>query len=328
MTQRSPRKFSSAPEAAPPIAECLEQTERVLICGHMRPDGDCIGSMSAMGRYLSAKGKEVRYFFLGPVQSVFQDILPAEPSQGFPVDFNADVTLCVDSSSRTRFGQDFQPKGAVVNIDHHHDNDAYGDLNWIGPEYAAVGQMLVDFFEVAVPEAWTSAIAGDLYLALSTDTGRFQYGNTTAEAFRAAALLVEKGADPAGIASRVWGNRSRESLRIESAVLGSVTFECGGRLAWAEERWNLLEENGGEINEPDNLSSAIRGIEGVEVGILLRETSDGDLRASFRSGGDIDVSALAAQFDGGGHPAAAGATIKGPFEPARDKIVAAAKQLF
>jgi bifunctional oligoribonuclease and PAP phosphatase NrnA len=318
------QNFSTAAEASPVIFETLSNAKRVLICGHIRPDGDCLGSMTAMGLLLRALGKVVDYYYLGPVQSAFHDLAPAAAKETFPEGFEADVTLCLDSSGTNRFGEDFEPRGVVVNIDHHHDNSAYGDINWIGPQFAATGHMLVDFVEIAAPQSWTPQIANALYLALATDTGGFRFSNTTAKVFDAASLLVSQGASPECVANAVWGSRSRESLNIEAAVLGSISFECQGRLAWAEERWKMIEENGGEINEPDNLSSAIRGIRGVEIAILFRETSEGHLRASLRSRGDIDVSAIAHQFGGGGHPAAAGLTIEEPFDEARDKIVAAA----
>ncbi len=318
------KKFYIASEAAPVISEILNEAKTVLICGHIRPDGDCLGSMTALGLLLGALGKTVNYYYLGPVQSVFHDLAPAPPRDTFPKDLEVDVTLCLDCSGKNRFGDDFAPRGTVVNIDHHYDNSAFGDINWIGPQYAAVGHMLTDFIEISYPESWTPQIANALYLALATDTGGFRFSNTTAEVFDAASLLVKQGASPECVANAVWGSRSRESLNIEAAVLSSVTFECNGRLAWAAERWKLIEENGGEINEPDNLSSTIRGIRGVEVAMLFRETAEGNLRASLRSRGDVDVSAIAHQFGGGGHPAAAGLTIEEPFDEARAKVVAAA----
>lgn len=319
-----------APQVVGQIARQLDRARAVLICGHVRADGDCIGSMTAMHELLRARGKEVRVFFRGPVLDCLLGFLPqgTAPDGAFPDDFDADVTLCVDAADPERIVEGFLGKapGEVVNIDHHRTNPAYGALNWVDSAACAVGEMLCLLVDAFGAKAWAPRIAEALYLAIATDTGGFRFGNTSAAALRAAAMLVERGADPHAVATAVWENRSIESLRIETAVMNGLQLECGGRLAWAVLRQDTLQTNGGEANEPDNLASQLRAVQGVEVAVLIRETSEGRARASFRSRGNIDVSEIAARLGGGGHPAAAGADGPGDFERGSEAILDAARQ--
>ncbi|HUT24483.1 MAG TPA: DHH family phosphoesterase [Sumerlaeia bacterium] len=322
-----PREFASTEEAVSEIRTALRDSRRVLICGHVRPDGDCVGSMTAMYRYLCGQGKEARLFFHGPMQANLRGALPEGegPADDFPADYAPDVTLCLDCGDAERISEDFSQKaqGAIVNIDHHHANTRFGRLNWVDPRFAAVGEMLCRLVEPD-PGAWTPEIANALYLALMSDTGGFRFVNTTPETFRAAAMLAERGADPAAAATLVWGNRNIETVRIVAAVMNRMRFELGGRLVWSEITQETCRQHGGEENEPDNLGNELRTIEGVEVALLVRETREGTARGSMRSGeGGVDVSRIAASLGGGGHPAAAGFEVKEPFATARDRIVEA-----
>lgn len=317
-------EFASSEEAVAAILELIDGARRILICGHVRADGDCVGSMAAMFEYLRARGKDVRLFFRGSLQEVFLAFLPEgqKPGGEFPGDYDPDLTLCLDTAGADRVIEGFEElaQGTVVNIDHHPDNTRYGHHNWIGPHYASVGEMLYDLFE-ADPEAWSAAVARGLYLAVMSDTGGFRFGNTTARSLEKAARLVERGADPAAIASAVWGSRRIESVRIAAGVLGAMRFELDGRLVWSEATQELLRANGGEANEPDGLSGELRGIRGVEVALLLRETAQNTARASLRSSGRVDVNTIAAKLGGGGHRAAAGLELREPYAQARQRIL-------
>jgi len=324
--KNSSRTFNSPVEAVSEIGALLRDSsnQRFLICGHVRPDGDCMGSVTAMGRYLAGLGKDVRFFFRGPVQENLLGLLPDEkaPSSDFPEDFEADVTVCVDSADTDRIVEGFLEKarGTIVNIDHHVSNTLYGDLNWVDAKAAAAGEMLCHFFD-ADPMEWTPEIASALYFAIQTDTGGFRYRNTTAATFQAAARLVEKGADPAALAEIAYGGKKLGVVRITAEVLSNLHFELDGRMVWAEITQDLFGRNGGEENDPENLSGDLRGIEGVEVAVLLREKSDGTTRASFRSDGKVDVGTIAGLLGGGGHRAASGLDLNEEYEAAKPRII-------
>ncbi len=318
-------EFASAREAIPAILRMLDEAQRILICGHVRPDGDCVGCLVAADAFLRARGKTTRLFFRGPLQHILTEFLPegAQPCDTMPVDFQPDLTLCLDVSNANRIIESFgqYPHRTILNLDHHLDNTRYGDWNWVEGSAAAAGEMIFHLIEAAGPGAITADIATSLYLAVMTDTGGFRYGNTTAETFGVAQRLVQLGAKPAVVARAVWENRSRETLKQASTVLANLRFRLGGHLVWGELTQELLSANGGEAHEPDGLSGEMRGIQGVEVAILLREAHDGSARVSLRSTGRVNVSAIAATLGGGGHVAAAGAEVPGPYAEARHKVV-------
>jgi len=318
----SRRQFASSDEAVREIQRISRENQRFLICGHSRPDGDCIGSSMGLYHYLLDHGKEVRLFFRGPVLDVFDGIVHgmAKREEEFPKRYAADVTICLDCGSANRIVDDFQPAGLVINIDHHMGNTCFGHLNWIDANFAAVGEMIYLLIE-GDRAAWTPEIASCLYLAVVTDTGAFRYSNTKVGTFRVAARLVEEGADPCSIAARVWGNRKVESCLIAAAVWNNMNFELDGRLVWSEITQALFAENGGEANEPDNLVSELVGVDSALVAVLLRETSDGGVRASFRSKQQVDVNLIAIELGGGGHRHAAGLESKEPYAQIRARII-------
>jgi bifunctional oligoribonuclease and PAP phosphatase NrnA len=318
--------FPTADKAIAEIGHLLSnpRNQRFLLCGHVRPDGDCVGSLMALHHYLAGLGREARLYFRGLNQENMLELLPGgkEPDEKFPTDYAADVTICVDVSDEKRVAPGFpeNARGIVVVIDHHASNPGFGHLNWIDPKSPATGEMLFRFFE-AQNGAFTPEIASCLYFALSMDTGGFRYSNTGAAAFRAAMRLVEEGAQPAPLATLAWGNQRPETIRIVAAVLGSLHFELDGRFVWSEITQEIYRATGGERNDPDNLSGDLRGIKGVEVALLLREGPEGSARASLRSSGAVDVNAIASRLGGGGHRAAAGLEIPGPYAESRERIL-------
>jgi len=327
----APRTYTDAAQAVPAIRALLGDAQRILICGHVRADGDCVGCMRALHDLLAARGKEVRLFYQGPVQEAFLAFIPEGLRGGteFPTEFEADVTVCLDASNTERIVDDFDKvvRGTVVNIDHHADNPLYGAHNWVSAAYAATGEMAFALID-ADPDAWTPAMADALYLALATDTGGFRYANTTAETLETAGRLVRLGADAHGIARAVWGERSMESVRLGAAAMAGMQFELDARLVWSEMTQELYQLHGGEMNEPDNLSGDLRGIRGVEVAVLIRESTEGEARVSVRAGKALDASAIAAALGGGGHRGAAGATMRGmSYAEGRQKIIDTAIRL-
>jgi phosphoesterase RecJ-like protein len=206
----------------------------------------------------------------------------------------------------------------VVNIDHHHDNRRYGDVNWIEPGAAAAGEM-VHALLVALGAPVTPAIATNLFTAIHMDTGSFRYSNVTAETFRIAAALVAAGADPAFVASRLYERRSVEALGRLGEMLRRVEVSADGRVAWLALPAGTVPE---AFVEAEDLVNYPRSVVSVRVACLLRERAGG-VKVSLRGKGDVDVSRIAAKFGGGGHPNAAGCTLPGPLEQATRDVLAA-----
>lgn len=295
--------------------------------GHLRPDGDCVGSVLAAGRLLELCG--VGEVALAADKRVYPGyaIVPGyarideRPRPGF----DSELTVFVDCGDLKRASEDWRPAGFSINIDHHASNPGFADLNWVAPDRAATCEMLFDLAE-AGGLAIDPDLATALLLGLQTDTGSFRYSNTGPRQLEVAAELLRRGADLALVNRAAYESRTRESVALGGAVAAAVRYERDGRLAWSEARLDLLARHGGAANLPENLVSELRSVIGVSVSILFTETEGGGLRASFRADSAVNVSLLAGRFGGGGHPAAAGLTIReGDYEALRDTVLAAAR---
>ncbi|MBN1475482.1 bifunctional oligoribonuclease/PAP phosphatase NrnA [Candidatus Sumerlaeota bacterium] len=303
------------------IGEAIRGHRFFLIVGHTRPDGDCLGSQIALGLGLRAMGKTVRIWTAGPILPSLR-FLPGLDQIESEIDpaFEPEVTIYCDCGGLTRPGGDFEPRGLVLNIDHHISNDHFGDINWVDTGAAAVGEMIFDLLnDLGVP--FSPDIANCLYLAVMADSGSFKYGNTTLRTFEVATECVRRGANPAWVGEEFYDSLSRDTLLIKGQVLSHLHFEFGGRLCWSEISQELYERGGGEINEPEGLVGEMRSIEGVEVSVLIHELAEGGARAGLRSRGTHRVDRIAERLGGGGHPSAAGCYILGDFAEVRERIL-------
>jgi phosphoesterase RecJ-like protein len=309
------------------VAKALLEANRVLVCTHRNPDGDGLGSAIAAILGLESLGKKAAGLCPGTMLAHFYDIPHARRlNSEIPKGIDFDTTLILDCAELERVDDGFNPAGRIINIDHHGSNPMFGDLNWVDPKAAAVGEM-VDLLLEKMGAEISPDIAQALYMAIMTDTGSFRYANTRPETFEIASRLLAQGADPAAAARLYWENVTVESVRLRGEALSAMQLAAGGKVAWSRLTAEQYAANGGMINEPEGLSGALRGIRGVEVGALFTETPDKSVRISLRSHGKVDVSKIAAQFGGGGHPSAAGATIKDTLENARANVLAALEKV-
>jgi bifunctional oligoribonuclease and PAP phosphatase NrnA len=287
---------------------------RFLITTHENPDGDALGSMLATRLALDQLGKDSAMYLAG------ENPLPAE--YGFmrldglvrrlPEDAPGRVLLAVDCANEARIGPDpevLQQAPLVVNIDHHHDNTRFGDVNVIDATASSTGELLRDLFR-ELDVRLTPEIAEALYIALVTDTGRFQYANTTPKALRLAAELVEAGADLHRIFQGVYETVQFAKLKLLARALERAQVYEGGRLVVSY----LLRDDFREVGAAEPYSEGIidflRAVEGADMAALIREPPrpGGPLRrVSLRASHDeLDVSAIARKSNGGGHRQAAG----------------------
>ncbi len=308
------------------IGRVVREHNKFAVLSHVRPDGDALGSTLALALSLKGLGKEVRawneegmlekYNFLARAE-----LLTQPPSA--PEDF--DVAIALDTAVQNRLGT--TATAAVgsaklwINIDHHPSNPRYGDLVYIDPTAPATGQILFEFltnqnFPI------TPEIAENLYAAISTDTGSFQYPNTTVRTFEIAAELVRCGVEVGRISQLLYENFPRRRIELLRQLLGTMQFGCDGKLAW----FSLSQAAGlalGVIPEDnEGLIDNLRAIRGVIVAIFFEELPDGKVRVSMRSKNEaVDVCAICTQFGGGGHVLAAGARVRGTLPEVEKKIV-------
>ncbi len=303
------------------VANIIRENDRFLVVSHLRPDGDSLGSQTALLLALRALGKTASAWAVEPIHRKWSFLPGVHHISTEMPDWTPEVTLVVDCGAAYRVAEGFQPVGKVVDIDHHLSNDMFGDVNWVDTEACATGEQIYALLaELDVP--LSPEIASCLYVAVMTDTGGFRFSNTTAQAFRIAADCVMAGADPAEIGLHIFETRPAGEFLLRAKVFGSLHFEYDGALVWSEIHMVDYDAAGGEEVEPEGLSSEIRGIEGVEIAVLLHEMPEGTLRVNFRGKGKVDCSRIATACGGGGHFNASGAVVRGmPYEEARDFVL-------
>jgi phosphoesterase RecJ-like protein len=308
------------------VADAIRSHDRFLLVTHENPDGDALGSILALKLALDQLGKDSVMYLYGdaplPVEYSFMPL--AELRRRLPDDWRERVLIAVDCANETRIGPEPEPlEGAplVLDIDHHHDNTRFGQINLIVPNASSTGEVLRDVFTELGVEL-TPEIAEALYIAVVTDTGRFQYSNTTAKALRLAAELVEAGADVHRIFRRVYETVQFAKLKLLARALERAQIYDGGRLVVSY----LLRSDFTDIGAAEAYSEGIidylRAVEGADMAALIREPRDGPARrVSLRSSNDeLDVSAIARKSGGGGHRQAAGFSSDDSIEEITDFI--------
>ncbi len=297
------------------IAAALDGAENILVASHMRPDGDALGSTIAFALWLKSRGKNVTAWNEEGVTQKFR-YLPAHDivtvPDAMPRDFDAVVAL--DNSVKNRLGAVLDSVASaklLVNIDHHVSNEGYGDLNYIDPTSPATGQILYEFFQDRSVEL-TPEIAGNLFAAISTDTGSFQYQGTNARTFAAGAGLIAAGVDVAKISRQMYESQPMRRLELLRYSLNQAKFDCDGHLASFSLPLSAVEEMGVLPEDNEGIIDHLRSVEGVVAAVFFEELPDNMVRGSSRSKDErVDVCKICSQFGGGGHPLAAGARIKG-----------------
>jgi len=307
------------------IGQVLREHQQFVVLSHVRPDGDALGSQLALGLSLKKLGKDVRiwneegmlekYSFLPEANLLTK--APAEPE-------DVDVVVALDTAIQNRLGTtvaSIKSAKIWINIDHHPSNPGYGDLVYIDPHAPATGQILVELIK-SQNLPMDRAIAENLYVAISTDTGSFQYPNTTARTFEIAAELVQNGVDVGRVSQLTYESYPRRRVELLRDLLGTMRFDANDRvasfslsLASAKKLGVLPEDNEGLIDH-------LRAIRGVIVAIFFEELADGKVRVSMRSKSKkVNVCAICEKFGGGGHVLAAGARVKGTLAEVEKKIL-------
>jgi len=298
------------------VVAALRENDRFVVTSHEAPDGDALGSMLAMGLALGQLGKDAVMFLGGvaplPGEYRFLEVEKVGLQRTRPEDFAERVLVAVDCASAGRVGAEpglVEAAPFTVNIDHHHDNPRFGDVNLIVADASSTGEVLADVFrELGVQ--LTPEIAEALYIALVTDTGRFQYANTTPKALRLAADLVEAGADVHRVFQGVYENVQFAKLKLLARALDRARVLEGGEIVVSHLVRDDFEAVGASEPYSEGIIDFLRSAEGALVSALIREPPrDGPpaRKVSLRSSVDeVDVSAIARKSGGGGHREAAG----------------------
>lgn len=317
-----------APEITPELA-CRQVADRIrsgrnfLITSHRNPDGDAIGSSLALQGILRKMGKTARVIVRDPFGKPLRNIPRSDEilvADRLPADYPGayDALFTMECPDHQRTGFPVLP-GPAVNIDHHHGNTMYGEVNYVDLEAPAVGEMVLQVNRLlGVPIDKEIAIAA--YVSLASDTGFFRYTNTNMRAFDAARELVQAGVEPGQVS--LWINESipPSAIKLLGLCLSTLQVTSDGKIATLEMPRRFLELSGASPEDSDGIVNYGRAIEGVLVSVLLKE-ADGGVRVSMRAKPGVDVYAVACMFGGGGHKAAAGCFVPLPLEQAKARLL-------
>ena len=298
-------------------SQLLLSKNNILIITHTNPDGDTLCSAAALCSALRRAGKRAKLFRNPAVTTKY---MPHVEKYFAPKSFKSKYIVSVDVATEKMFAEGFD--GAIdLCIDHHPTNSHYAKKELVCPDKAACGEIVLAVIK-EMCGGITQEEADLLYIAVTTDTGCFQYLNTNAATFRAAAELLEYGADTGMVNVKFFRKASRARLKLEGMIYSTLGFYRDWKISVAIITKEMLRQAGAGEEDCDDLAGLAGRAEGASVNITIRERDNGSSKVSVRTGRDVSSSDICAVFGGGGHAMAAGCTIDCPPEKARDMLLA------
>lgn len=296
------------------ISQKIKESARIVITSHLRPDGDSICTSLAlafMGELLGKKtaiiNKENTPF---PFNN-FPDVERIKIGQIYPQQY--DIVIFLECADVSRSGQENLDDYFKINIDHHYSNDYYADIDWVDPKASAVGEMAYDLGKNLGVQL-TPSIANHLYSAIVSDTGSFQFSNTSAKAFEVCHKLIEQGANPTKISEILFNNNPPEKIKLLGQVLSTLQMNKTGNIAIITLFRKHLEELNLKEIDTEDITTLARSIKGVDMVLFFKQIKKNVFRISLRSKGRANAAFIAEYFGGGGHVHAAGFTVTGDYE--------------
>lgn len=304
------------------LARFLEAHDNYEILTHAYPDGDTLGSGFALCLALQQIGKNARVITTN-IPSKFSFLLKGVKEQ----DFEVQTIISTDVAADSLLGSNMDKYIGKVDIciDHHGSNTFTAKEKFVD-RFAAANCEIIYKLLLRMSVKINEDIANCLYTGISTDTGCFRYSNTTAETMRVAASLMDLGCNTEYINKVMFETKSKEKILLEHAVYDTMKYCADGKCAIIYTTLDMLKRLDVGDDEMEGLASIPRQIEGVLIGITMREKEGGFFKISVRTNGNIDASDFCKRFGGGGHPAAAGCTIEGSLEAVRNKLIEAAEE--
>ena len=314
------------------VVQAIQKHKSFLVAAHVNPEGDSLCSQLGMQELLEGLGKQVtivnhdevpgHYTFLPRVETIRTQA---------PKDLSFDAVVILDCPNLKRVGKvgALIPAGVpVINIDHHISNENFGAHNWVDPEASSAGEMVYRLFK-EMDVTITKEAALYLYIAILTDTGSFNYDNTSSVTHEIAGELLGYGLDPSAVSQDVFERRSVEDIRFLGMVLETLTVNASCEVGYLEITRKMLEETGADMAKVEGVVNYARSVRSVKVAILFKEDlrDPGLINVSFRSKAGVDVNKLAGHFGGGGHTKAAGCHLEGALIEIEKKVVAKAEEL-
>ena len=318
----------------PRFAEIVHAHQRFLLVSHVRPDCDALGSELGMAGVLEALGKTVRIVngqatppnlaFIDPTKRIGVIGQTVQPTQLADIE----VLMILDTSAWAQLGpmSDFIRAftGKKIVVDHHVSEDDIGAEPFKNVQAEATGRLVVEAAE-ALGVKLTPEIATPLFAAIATDTGWYRFGSASALTYRTAAKLIDAGANPAAIYRDLYEQDTLGRVKLRGVILARVATELGGRLAHTYVLKEDFQRTGALPSDTEDVINMALGIKGTEVAVIFVEQNGGAFKISFRSRSHVDCSRLSEKFGGGGHKAAAGATVTGTLAEVQPVVLDAVR---
>lgn len=306
------------------IAHLLQNSDNSVILTHQYPDGDTLGSAFALCRALRSMGKHSRVIVNGELAAKFEYLREGMEEQSF----EPDVVVAVDIASESLLGdlKEEYGGGVDISIDHHAVNVPFAKYSYADAASAANTENIFELVKLfgITPD---KAMANCIYTGLCTDTGCFKFSNVTPRTMRMAAELMELGCDSAYINRIMFDTKTMARIRIERCALNTLEMYCGNRIAVIYTTLEMERETGANDSDMDGLAAIPRQIEGVVVGITIKEKGENSFKVSVRTLDGCNAADICGKFGGGGHRAAAGCSLSGTVEEVRRKLVEAAQEV-
>jgi len=311
------------------ILDGIRESQTICVVGHVRPDGDCIGSQLGLALALQNQDKKVVCWNQDPLPAKLAFLDTKKIYQPPRAGRKFDCVIATDCASFERLGQageHIKNRKLFINIDHHASNTRYADLNWVSAKQPSTGELIFRLLESA-NWAVTPPIADCLFAAVSTDTGSFQYPTTRPATFKVASKLVERGADLAKVCHEVYQSYPLSRVRLLKHVYNHFHLTHEDRTAYFWLKPADYARTGARPDDSEGLIDHLRAIQPVVVACLFEEIDPGLIRISLRSKSErVDVNLIATRFGGGGHSAAAGARLPGKPLSIQRQVLAAIKK--
>lgn len=309
--------------------ELIKESSNIAILSHIMPDGDNIGSCLALYNALVKLGKNVVVVQDDDVPEIYRFLKNSDRIVKPECNYDLDLVITLDCGDTGRFGKSakYLENNKIINIDHHISNTNFGLYNIIDTNASATAELvyeLINKLEITLDRD----ICECIYTGIVTDTGQFQYSNTTSATHRIVAELINNGVEPAKVYKDIYQNNSISKTKLIGEALNSIELYYNNKIASITLRKELFEQLGAKDEDSDGIINYARDIKGVEVALLFREIEDGKIKISFRSKDFINVNKIAQKFGGGGHKKAAGATAIGDIRNIKDQVIEAVISAF
>ena len=302
------------PDPRTQIASRIRKSGRIAVTSHLRPDGDSLCTGLALSRIGDLLGIRTSIINRDPTPFPFVHFPDAARISVGQIDAAAfDTVILLECADVSRSGQERLDGVFKINIDHHYSNTPYADINWIDPAASAVGEMVFEL-STELGVALTPEIADHLYCAIVSDTGSFQFSNTTAKALETCTKLARLGASPIRISERLFNNNPPEKIKLLGQVLSTLTMNKKGNIAIISMFKRDLEALHLSEIDTEDITTLARSIKGTEMVMFFKEMDKDTFRVSLRSKGRANAARVAEHFGGGGHVHASGFTVYGPYE--------------